>query len=79
MGITYDEVFISTMREIKICQDYIKDYETKIRELEEILQIKVSEITEDMLNDKRIRKLYETKLALERQKERLKGLEELLK
>ncbi len=79
MGITYDEVYISTMREIKICQDYIKDYETKVKELEEFLQIKASEITEDMLNNKMIKKLYETKLALERQKERLKGLEELLK
>lgn len=79
MAITYDEVYISTMREINICKDYIKNYETEIRNLEESLSIKVFEITEEMLVDKKFKKLYETKLALEREKERLKGLEELLK
>jgi hypothetical protein len=32
-----------------------------------------------MLKDKKIKKLYEKTLALDREKKRLKGLEELLK
>lgn len=79
MTINYDEIYISTMREINICKDYIKSYETEIRNLEESLSIKAFEITEEMLGDKKLKKLYETKLALEREKERLKGLEGLLK
>lgn len=79
MSITYDEVWISTMREIKICKDYIKSYEKELKELEEKLRIKASDITEDLLGNKEIKKLYETKLALEREIKRLKGLEELLR
>ncbi len=79
MAITYDEVWISTMREIKICKDYIDKYEKEIIKLEEKLGIKASEITPDMIKDNKIKKLYHTKLALDRAKERLKGLEELLK
>ncbi|MEJ5227816.1 hypothetical protein [Thermodesulfovibrio sp.] len=79
MSITYDEVWISTMREIKICKDYIKSYEKQLNELEERLKIKASDITEDLLSNKEIKKLYETKLALEREIKRLKGLEELLR
>jgi len=67
------------MREINICKDYIRNYEKKILSLEKELGIKASQLNEDMLKDKKIRKLYETKLALEREQERLKGLEELLK
>lgn len=79
MSITYDEVWISTMREIKICKDYIKSYEKQLNELEERLKIKASDITEDLLSNKEMKKLYETKLALEREIKRLKGLEELLR
>lgn len=79
MSLTYDEVWISTMREIKICKDYIKAYEREIKKLEEKLGIKASDIKEEMLKDKRIKKLYEKNLVLKREQERLKGLEELLK
>lgn len=77
--ITYDEVWISTMREINICKDYIKAYQKEISKLEKELGIKADEINEEMLKDKRVKKLYEKTLALERQKNRLKELEELLK
>ncbi|GAQ94954.1 hypothetical protein TAGGR_11152 [Thermodesulfovibrio aggregans] len=79
MSLTYDEVWISTMREINICKDYIKSYEKQIKKLEDKLGIKASDIKEEMLKDKKIKKLYEKTLALKREKERLKGLEELLK
>lgn len=79
MAITYDEVWISTMREINICKDYIRSYEKKIRSLEKELGIKVSQLNENMFKDKKIKKLYETKLALEREQKRLKELEEFLK
>lgn len=79
MAITYDEVWISTMREINICKDYIRSYEKKIRSLEKELGIKASQLNENMFKDKKIKKLYETKLALEREQKRLKELEELLK
>ncbi|HHW21183.1 hypothetical protein [Thermodesulfovibrio thiophilus] len=79
MPITYDELWISTMREINICKDYIKSYEKEIKTLEEKLGIKVSEINEEMLKNKKIKKLYDKFLALERTKKRLKGLEDLLK
>jgi len=79
MSVKYDEIFISTMREINICKDYINAYEREIKKLEKKTGIKASDITEDMLKDGKIRKLYEKILALEREKKRLKELEELLK
>jgi|YNPBryulayer2012_1023412.scaffolds.fasta_scaffold00175_9 hypothetical protein len=79
MPVKYDEILISTMREINICKDYIDAYEREIKKLEEKLNIKAFDITEEMLKDKKIKKLYEKTLALDREKKRLKGLEELLK
>lgn len=79
MSITYDEVWISTMREIKICKDYIEKYEKELKTLEDELKVRATELSEDMLKDSKIRKLYEIKHALERERERLKGLEELLR
>lgn len=79
MPVKYDEIFISTMREINICKDYINAYEKEIKKLEKKLGIKSSDITQEMLKDKKIKKLYEKTIALQREKERLKGLEELLK
>jgi len=55
MPITYDELWISTMREINICKDYIKSYEKEIKTLEEKLGIKVSEINEEMLKTKKLK------------------------
>jgi len=55
MPITYDELWISTMREINICKDYIKSYEKEIKTLEEKLGIKVSEINEEMLKNKKLK------------------------
>jgi len=34
VSITYDEVWISTKREINICKDYIKSYEREISKIE---------------------------------------------
>lgn len=79
MTITYDEVFISTIREINICKDYIKAYEKQIEKLQEETGLKASEITQDMLNNKKVKRLYELNLALQREKTRLKELEELIK
>ncbi|WP_353684923.1 hypothetical protein V4D30_03770 [Thermodesulfovibrio sp. 3907-1M] len=79
MPVKYDEIFISTMREINICKDYINAYEKEIKKLEKKLGISSSQITQEMLKDKKIKKLYEKNLALQREKERLKRLEELLK
>mgnify|MGYP000063217941 CR=1 FL=1 len=79
MSITYDEVWISTIREINICKDYIKSYEKEISKIEKNCGLKASEIKEEMLSDKEIRRLFEMAIALEREKRRLKELEELLK
>jgi len=79
VSITYDEVWISTIREINICKDYIKSYEKEISKIEKNCGLKASEIKEEMLSDKEIRRLFEMAIALEREKRRLKELEELLK
>jgi predicted RNase H-like nuclease (RuvC/YqgF family) len=79
VSITYDEVWISTKREINICKDYIKSYEREISKIEKKLGLKASGIKKEMLRDKEIRRLFEIAFALEREKKRLKELEELLK
>lgn len=90
MSITYDEVYISTIREIKICKDYIKKYEKEISKLEKKLGINVNDAIAKYqklyMNNKtktsadgQLKKIYDLKLALEKEKKRLKELEELLK
>ncbi|GAB6182383.1 hypothetical protein [Thermodesulfovibrio hydrogeniphilus] len=96
MGITYDEVWISTMREINICKDYIKQYEKEISQLKKELGITSENVENDSQQSckagcnctkqmdeislkKKLKKLQDLKIALEREKQRLKGLEELIK
>lgn len=44
MAIVYDEVWITSSREVKICLDAIKAYEKQLKELEEIHGINKNEL-----------------------------------
>lgn len=79
MAITYDEVWISTIREIKICKDYISIYEKELNELEKNLGVKASELDENLKKNEKFKRLYEVQNLLNRERKRLKELEELLK
>ncbi len=79
MSITYDEVWISTIREIKICKDYISIYEKELNELEKNLGVKASELDENLKKNENFKRLYEVQNLLNRERKRLKELEELLK
>ncbi|WP_028841013.1 hypothetical protein [Thermodesulfobacterium hveragerdense] len=75
MGIVYDEVWFTTSREIKVCEDNIKSLTKKLEALEKELNVKVSELEEQQIKDNpKLKKLWQTYKALESEKQRLAGL-----
>ncbi len=87
MAIIYDEVWITTGREIKVCEDAIRAYRKELRSFEERYGISTEEFINnsgtDMeavakVTEKDRKKWYELYLGLKRTEERLKGLQEFL-
>lgn len=82
MAITYDEVWITTGREIKICQDSIRAYEKELKTLESQYSIKPDELFEKLKNNHILEsheaRWYSTYLALKREEQRLQELETFL-
>jgi hypothetical protein len=85
MAITYDEVWITTGREIKVCEDAIKAYRKELRSFEERYRISTEEFInnsgtgkEAKVTEKDRKKWYELYLGLKRTEERLKGLQAFL-
>lgn len=80
MGIVYDEQWITTRREIGVCNGAIKAYEKLIKRMEEKYGMKTSDLIEKLRNDETadnpdFRKWYDTCLALERCRKRKEELE----
>ncbi|GAB4414500.1 MAG: hypothetical protein OHK0032_10630 [Thermodesulfovibrionales bacterium] len=83
MGIVYDEQWITTKREIGVCDGAIRNYEKIIRRMEEKYGMKTSGMIEKFKRDETadnpdFRKWYDTYLALERCKKRKEELEAFL-
>ncbi len=83
MGVVYDEVYISTKREIDVCEKAIKKLSRTISEMERKYQIKTAEFIAGF-NEERIESnndfLFwrESVDGLKRWEERLKGFREIL-
>ncbi|QER41849.1 aminoacyltransferase [Thermodesulfobacterium sp. TA1] len=72
MGIVYDEVWFTTSREIKVCEENIKNLTQKLEALEKEFNLKAHELDEkDVENNPKLKKLWQTYKALEREKQRL--------
>ena len=83
MTIVYDEQWITTEREIKVCDGAIRKYERELRKIEDKHGITkdefISRNPELSQNNPDFKRWYETYLALQRCKERKKGLEKFLR
>lgn len=82
MAIIYDEVWITSSREVKICLDAIKAYEKELKELEEIHGINgqdlLLKIDRGYVPVDYEARWHETHLALLRTRDRLEGLKRFL-
>ncbi len=82
MAIIYDEVWITSSREVQVCLDAIKAYEKELKELEDRYSIKGNElllkIEDGYVPSGPEARWYETHLGLLRTRERLEGLKRFL-
>ncbi len=82
MAIIYDEVWITSSREVKICLDAIKAYEKELKKLEERYSINgqglLLKIEKGYVPAGHEARWYETHLGLLRTRERLEGLKRFL-
>jgi len=84
MGIIYDEVWITTSREVKVCEDSIRSYKKELKSFEQRYGITTEEFINSgatciiNISDKDRKKWYELYLGLKKTEERLKGLQEFL-
>ncbi len=86
MGVTYDEVFISTKREITVCEESIRKLREDLAEMERRYQLGTREFIErfrtgEMSGDtnRDYRDWYAGYRGLKDWEERLKGYREILK
>lgn len=87
MSIVYDEVWITTMREIEICRYSLKKYEATIKKMEErygittdefLKRYKEESLSEKGVSVKDLKKWYDIYLAREKCSLRKKELESFL-
>lgn len=82
MSIVYDEVWITTMREIEICRYSLRKYEGFLKKMEDKYGMKTEEFVkryrEGYLYNKDFKKWYDTYLAREKCSLRKKELEGFL-
>ncbi|MDA8078007.1 MAG: hypothetical protein M0Z79_03605 [Nitrospiraceae bacterium] len=84
MEVPYDEIYISTMREMDVCRDRIRKCEQVIAEMERARGITTEEFLRlhaagGMTGDTDYVRWYECSEGLRNWKERLQGFEEILK
>ncbi len=84
MEVPYDEIYISTMREMDVCRDKIRECERIIAEMERSYGITTGDFLKrhaagEMAGNADYVRWYECSEGLKSWTERLKGFEEILK
>lgn len=82
MAIPYDEIWITTSREIKVCLDAIKAYQKELRRLGSVYGLSPERIHEKVRENMVLQvyeaRWYDTYLALKRSEQRLVELKTFL-